>query len=66
MTRWEYHIEAWVKDGNRWGWGSDLDGKSQHEGLAELGDLGWELIAVTPYTEEGATCLYDFHFKRKV
>jgi hypothetical protein len=66
ISRWEYHIEVWAKeDGLPWGWGSHkLEGLSQSEGLSILGKEGWELVAVTPYNENGQTCLCDFHFKR--
>jgi hypothetical protein len=68
ITRWEYHIEVWVKeDSLPWSWGGHLlEGLSQSEGLTMLGKDGWELVAVTPYNENGQTCLYDFHFKRPI
>ncbi|WP_073976032.1 hypothetical protein [Erythrobacter donghaensis] len=66
-TQWQYRIEAWLKEDRRWVWGShELEDMTQGDGLNLLGQEGWELVTVTPFVEDGETCLYDFHFKRRL
>ncbi len=64
MQKWEYKVVTddgikWYEDGR-----VIVQSDSLFTYLNKLGDVGWELVAITPYMGDGSNPTRSFVFKR--
>jgi hypothetical protein len=64
--KWKYYSAIWSRFDGRWKWeGQPHQQYTQVELLGELGQMGWELVAIAPYSDDGKVMAHEYIFKKK-
>ena len=66
MVKWEYKLLVERKKDNNWVWDDTKKSQSSQSRLDEMGNQGWELVAITNFLYGGYTQTYELYFKRPI